>query len=178
MVPSRRHYFIKEWLESFYDHPILDEIASGKNANYINCYPKAPGPLAPAFIRQPERLNMLSFTSWHFYLHLFSIHSFHASMVLFFNSKRFHVIVCGRFFSCGGWSNAQFLCGWAVGGFYIAYTLFLCDWVSDLESKVPQVLLGLCLIYLANIKFTGLIYSIVFLFLHFLGCFGRSGRRP
>jgi len=68
-----------------------------------------------------------------------------------------------------------------VDGQLAVFTLltlyFLCDWVSNLEKKVPLVLLGLCLIYLANIKFTGLIYSMIFLFFAFTWVFWKDRGR-
>ena len=42
---------------------------------------------------------------------------------------------------------------------------------------MPLILLGLCLIYLANIKFTGLIYSLVFLFFAFTWVFWKDRGR-
>ena len=116
---------LKNGWNPFYDQPILDEIASGKNANYINCYPKAPWTISACVYATTGAIEYAKFYQLVLlFASFFSIHSFHASMVLFFNFKRFHVIVCCRFFSCGGWPNAQFLCGWAVSRFYITYALF------------------------------------------------------
>ena len=159
---------LKNGWNPFYDQPILDEIASGKNANYINCYPKAPwtisacvyattGAIEYAKFYQLVLLFASFFLSIHFMLRWFSFSILSAFMLSFVVA--FSPVVVGQ--------TLSFYVDGQLAVFTLLTLYFLCDWVSNLESKVPLVLLGLCLIYLANIKFTGLIYSMVFLFFAF-----------
>ena len=160
--------FLKNGWNPFYDSPILDEIVSGKNANYINCYPKAPwtisacvyattGAIEYAKFYQFVLLGASFFLSIHFMLRWFSFSILSAFLLSFVVA--FSPVVVGQ--------TLSFYVDGQLAVFTLLTLYFLCDWVSNLESKVPLVLLGLCLIYLANIKFTGLIYSMVFLFFAF-----------
>jgi len=159
---------LKNGWNPFYDQPILDEIASGKNANYINCYPKAPwtisacvyatsGAIEYAKFYQLVLLFASFFLSLHFMLRWFPLSILSAFLLSFVVA--FSPVVVGQ--------TLSFYVDGQLAVFTLLTLYFLCDWVSNLESKVPLVLLGLCLIYLANIKFTGLIYSMVFLFFAF-----------
>ena len=159
---------LKNGWNPFYDQPILDEIASGKNANYINCYPKAPwtisacvyatsGAIEYAKFYQLVLLFASFFLSLHFMLRWFPLSILSAFLLSFVVA--FSPVVVGQ--------TLSFYVDGQLAVFTLLTLYFLCDWVSNLESKVPLVVLGLCLIYLANIKFTGLIYSMVFLFFAF-----------
>ena len=159
---------LKNGWNPFYDQPILNEIASGKNANYINCYPKAPwtisacvyatsGAIEYAKFYQLVLLFASFFLSLHFMLRWFTLSILSAFLLSFVVA--FSPVVVGQ--------TLSFYVDGQLAVFTLLTLYFLCDWVSNLESKVPLVLLGLCLIYLANIKFTGLIYSLVFLFFAF-----------
>ena len=159
---------LKNGWNPFYDQPILNEIASGKNANYINCYPKAPwtisacvyatsGAIEYAKFYQLVLLFASFFLSLHFMLRWFPLSILSAFLLSFVVA--FSPVVVGQ--------TLSFYVDGQLAVFTLLTLYFLCDWVSNLESKVPLVLLGLCLIYLANIKFTGLIYSMVFLFFAF-----------
>jgi hypothetical protein len=159
---------LKNGWNPFYDSPILDEIASGQNANYINCYPKAPwtisacvyattGAIEYAKFYQLVLLFSSFFLSIHFMLRWFSFSILSACMLSFVVT--FSPVVVGQ--------TLSFYVDGQLAVFTLLTLYFLCDWVSNLETKVPLVLLALCLIYLANIKFTGLIYSIIFLFFAF-----------
>ena len=159
---------LKNGWNPFYDQPILDEIASGKNANYINCYPKAPwtisacvyattGAIEYAKFYQLVLLFASFFLSLHFMLRWFSFSILSAFLLSFVVA--FSPVVVGQ--------TLSFYVDGQLAVFTLLTLYFICVWVSNLESKVPLVLLGLCLIYLANIKFTGLIYSMVFLFFAF-----------
>ena len=159
---------LKNGWNPFYNQPILDEIASGKNANYINCYPKAPwtisacvyatsGAIEYAKFYQLVLLFASFFLSLHFMLRWFPLSILSAFLLSFVVA--FSPVVVGQ--------TLSFYVDGQLAVFTLLTLYFLCDWVSNLESKVPLVLLGLCLIYLANIKFTGLIYSLVFLFFAF-----------
>ena len=159
---------LKNGWNPFYDQPILNEIASGKNANYINCYPKAPwtisacvyatsGAIEYAKFYQLVLLFASFFLSLHFMLRWFPLSILSAFLLSFVVA--FSPVVVGQ--------TLSFYVDGQLAVFTLLTLYFLCDWVSNLESKVPLALLGLCLIYLANIKFTGLIYSLVFLFFAF-----------
>lgn len=160
--------FLKNGWNPFYDSPILDEIVSGQNANYINCYPKAPwtisacvyattGAIEYAKFYQLVLLFSSFFLSIHFMLRWFSFSILSACMLSFVVT--FSPVVVGQ--------TLSFYVDGQLAVFTLLTLYFLCDWVSNLETKVHLVLLALCLIYLANIKFTGLIYSIIFLFFAF-----------
>ena len=160
--------FLKNGWNPFYDSPILDEIVSGKNANYINCYPKAPwtisacvyatsGAIEYAKFYQLVLLFASFFLSLHFLLRWFPLSILSAFLLSFVVA--FSPVVVGQ--------TLSFYVDGQLAVFTLLTLYFLCDWVSNLEKKVPLVLLGLCLIYLANIKFTGLIYSMAFLFFAF-----------
>ena len=159
---------LKNGWNPFYDSPILDEIASGQNANYINCYPKAPwtisacvyattGAIEYAKFYQLVLLGASFFLSVHFTLRWFSLSVVSASLLSFVIT--FSPVVVGQSLS------------FYVDGQFAVFTLltlyFICDWITDFEKKVPFILLSLCLIYFINIKFTGLVYSLVFLFFAF-----------
>jgi hypothetical protein len=159
---------LKNGWNPFYDQPILDEIASGQNANYINCYPKAPwtisacvyattGAIEYAKFYQLVLLGASFFLSVHFTLRWFSLSVVSASLLSFVIT--FSPVVVGQSLS------------FYVDGQFAVFTLltlyFICDWITNFEEKVPLVLLSLCLIYFINIKFTGLVYSLVFLFFAF-----------
>ena len=159
---------LKNGWNPFYDQPILNEIASGKNANYINCYPKAPwtisacvyatsGAIEYAKFYQLVLLFASFFLSLHFMLRWFPLSILSAFLLSFVVA--FSPVVVGQ--------TLSFYVDGQLAVFTLLTLYFLCDWVSNLESKVPLVLLGICLVYLANIKFTGLIYSMVFLFFAF-----------
>ena len=159
---------LKNGWNPFYDQPILNEIASGKNANYINCYPKAPwtisacvyatsGAIEHAKFYQLVLLFASFFLSLHFMLRWFPLSILSAFLLSFVVA--FSPVVVGQ--------TLSFYVDGQLAVFTLLTLYFLCDWVSNLESKVPLVLLGICLVYLANIKFTGLIYSMVFLFFAF-----------
>ena len=159
---------LKNGWNPFYDQPILNEIASGKNANYINCYPKAPwtisacvyatsGAIEYAKFYQLVLLFASFFLSLHFMLRWFPLSILSAFLLSFVVA--FSPVVVGQ--------TLSFYVDGQLAVFTLLTLYFICVWVSNLESKVPLVLLGLCLIYLANIKFTGLIYSMVFLFFAF-----------
>jgi hypothetical protein len=160
--------FLKNGWNPFYDQPILNEIASGQNANYINCYPKAPwtisacvyattGAIEYAKFYQLVLLGASFFLSVHFALRWFSLSLVSASLLSFVIT--FSPVVVGQSLS------------FYVDGQFAVFTLltlyFICDWITNFEKKVPFVLLSLCLIYFINIKFTGLVYSLVFLFFAF-----------
>ena len=85
---------LKNGWNPFYDLPILDEIASGKNANYINCYPKAPwtisaclyattGAIEYAKFYQLILLAASFFLSLHFTLRWFTLSLVSASLLSF-----------------------------------------------------------------------------------------------
>ena len=97
------------------------------------------------------------FLSVHFTLRWFSLSLVSASLLSFVIT--FSPVVVGQSLS------------FYVDGQFAVFTLltlyFICDWITNFEKKVPFVLLSLCLIYFINIKFTGLIYSMVFLFFAF-----------
>jgi hypothetical protein len=156
---------LKNGWNPFYDHPILDEIASGKNANYINCYPKAPwtisacvyattGAIEYAKFYQLILLAASFFLSLHFTLRWFTLSLVSASLLSFVIA--FSPVVVGQ--------SLSFYVDGQLAVFTLLTLYFICDWITNFEKKVPLVLLGLCLIYFINIKFTGLIYSLVFLF--------------
>jgi len=169
---------LKNGWNPFYDQPILDEIASGKNANYINCYPKAPwtisacvyatsGAIEYAKFYQLVLLFASFFLSLHFMLRWFPLSILSAFLLSFVVA--FSPVVVGQ--------TLSFYVDGQLAVFTLLTLYFLCDWVSNLEKKVPLVLLGLCLIYLANIKFTGLIYSMIFLFFAFTWVFWKDRGR-
>jgi len=170
--------FLKNGWNPFYDSPILDEIVSGKNANYINCYPKAPwtisacvyattGAIEYAKFYQFVLLGASFFLSIHFMLRWFPLSILSAFLLSFVVA--FSPVVVGQ--------TLSFYVDGQLAVFTLLTLYFLCDWVSNLEKKVPLVLLGLCLIYLANIKFTGLIYSMIFLFFAFTWVFWKDRGR-
>jgi hypothetical protein len=171
--------FFKNGWNPFYDSPILDEIVSGKNANYINCYPKAPwtinacvyattGAIEYAKFYQLVLLFASFFLSLHYLLRWFPLSILSAFLLSFVVA--FSPVVVGQ--------THSFYVDGQLAVFTLLTLYFICDWVANLEKKVPLLLLGLCLIYLANIKFTGLIYSMIFLFLRLLGYFGRIAGAP
>ncbi len=160
--------FFKNGWNPFYDSPILDEIVSGKNANYINCYPKAPwtinacvyattGAIEYAKFYQLVLLFASFFLSLHYLLRWFPLSILSAFLLSFVVA--FSPVVVGQ--------TLSFYVDGQLAVFTLLTLYFICDWVANLEKKVPLLLLGLCLIYLANIKFTGLIYSMAFLFFAF-----------
>ena len=166
---------LKNGWNPFYDQPILDEIASGKNANYINCYPKAPwtisacvyattGAIEYAKFYQLILLAASFFLSLHFTLRWFSLSLVSASLLSFVIA--FSPVVVGQ--------SLSFYVDGQLAVFTLLTLYFICDLITNFEKKVPLVLLGLCLIYLANIKFTGLIYSLVFLFFAFTWVFWKD----
>ena len=170
--------FLKNGWNPFYDSPILDEIVSGKNANYINCYPKAPwtisacvyattGAIEYAKFYQFVLLGASFFLSIHFMLRWFPLSILSAFLLSFVVA--FSPVVVGQ--------TLSFYVDGQLAVFTLLTLYFLCDWISNLEKKVPLVLLGLCLIYLANIKFTGLIYSMIFLFFAFTWVFWKDRGR-
>ena len=166
---------LKNSWNPFYDLPILDEIASGKNANYINCYPKAPwtisaclyattGAIEYAKFYQLVLLAASFFFSIHYTLRWFSFSLVSASLLSFVIA--FSPVVVGQ--------SLSFYVDGQLAVFSLLALYFICDWITNFEKKVPVVLLGLCLIYLTNIKFTGLIYSLVFLFFAFSWVFWKD----
>ena len=166
---------LKNGWNPFYDLPILDEIASGKNANYINCYPKAPwtisaclyattGAIEYAKFYQLVLLAASFFFSIHYTLRWFPLSVVSASLLSFVIA--FSPVVVGQ--------SLSFYVDGQVAIFTLLTLYFVCDWITNFEKKVLLVLLGLCLIYLANIKFTGLIYSLVFLFFAFSWVFWKD----
>ena len=169
---------LKNGWNPFYDLPILDEIASGKNANYINCYPKAPwtisaclyattGAIEYAKFYQLILLAASFFLSLHFTLRWFSFSLVSASLLSFVIA--FSPVVVGQ--------SLSFYVDGQLAVFSLLALYFICGWITNFEKKVPLVLLALCLIYLANIKFTGLIYSLVFLFFAFSWVFWKDRGR-
>jgi hypothetical protein len=159
---------LKNGWNPFYDLPILDEVASGKNANYINCYPKAPwtinacvyattGAIEYAKFYQLVLLAASFFFSIHYSLRWFSLSLVSASLLSFVIA--FSPVVVGQ--------SLSFYVDGQLAIFSLLSLFFICDWITNFEKKVPLFLLGLCLIYFINIKFTGLIYSLVFLFFAF-----------
>jgi hypothetical protein len=170
--------FFKNGWNPFYDSPILDEIVSGKNANYINCYPKAPwtinacvyattGAIEYAKFYQLVLLFASFFLSLHFLLRWFPLSILSAFLLSFVVA--FSPVVVGQ--------TLSFYVDGQLAVFTLLTLYFICDWVANLEKKVPLLLLGLCLIYLANIKFTGLIYSMIFLFFAFTWVFWKDRGR-
>ena len=170
--------FLKNGWNPFYDSPILDEIVSGKNANYINCYPKAPwtisacvyatsGAIEYAKFYQFVLLGASFFLSLHFLLRWFPLSILSAFLLSFVVA--FSPVVVGQ--------TLSFYVDGQLAVFTLLTLYFICDWVANLEKKVPLLLLGLCLIYLANIKFTGLIYSMIFLFFAFTWVFWKDRGR-
>ena len=170
--------FFKNGWNPFYDSPILDEIVSGKNANYINCYPKAPwtinacvyattGAIEYAKFYQLVLLFASFFLSLHFLLRWFPLSILSAFLLSFVVA--FSPVVVGQ--------TLSFYVDGQLAVFTLLTLYFICDWVANLEKKVPLLLLGLCLIYLANIKFTGLIYSMIFLFFAFAWVFWKDRGR-
>ena len=170
--------FFKNGWNPFYDSPILDEIVSGKNANYINCYPKAPwtinacvyattGAIEYAKFYQLVLLFASFFLSLHYLLRWFPLSILSAFLLSFVVA--FSPVVVGQ--------TLSFYVDGQLAVFTLLTLYFICDWVANLEKKVPLLLLGLCLIYLANIKFTGLIYSMIFLFFAFTWVFWKDRGR-
>jgi hypothetical protein len=170
--------FLKNGWNPFYDSPILDEIVSGKNANYINCYPKAPwtisacvyatsGAIEYAKFYQFVLLGASFFLSLHFLLRWFPLSILSAFLLSFVVA--FSPVVVGQ--------TLSFYVDGQLAVFTLLTLYFICDWVANLEKKVPLLLLGLCLIYLANIKFTGPIYSMIFLFFAFTWVFWKDRGR-
>lgn len=169
---------LKNGWNPFYDSPILDEIASGKNANYINCYPKAPwtisacvyattGAIEYAKFYQLILLSASFFLSLNFTLRWFSLSLLSASLLSFVIA--FSPVVAGQ--------SLSFYVDGQLAVFSLLTLYFICDWITNFTKKTPLILLGLCLIYLANIKFTGLIYSLVFLFFAFSWVFWKDRGR-
>lgn len=170
--------FFKNGWNPFYDSPILDEIVSGKNANYINCYPKAPwtinacvyattGAIEYAKFYQLVLLFASFFLSLHYLLRWFPLSILSAFLLSFVVA--FSPVVVGQ--------TLSFYVDGQLAVFTLLTLYFICDWVANLEKKVPLLLLGLCLIYLANIKFTGPIYSMIFLFFAFTWVFWKDRGR-
>lgn len=155
---------LKNGWNPFFDYPISNALASGQNANYVNCYPKASWTVsaciyaATGAIETAKAVNFILlfasfFLSLHFLLRWFSLTLYTA--VIFSVLLSFSPVVVGQ--------TLSFYVDGQIAVFCLLSIFFICQWIENLDKKEPLWILGLCIIYFVNIKFTGLIYLVIFL---------------
>lgn len=158
--------FLSDGWNPFYDDIIPDGSVSGNNANYINHYPKA------TWIYQSVVYLFWGNIEWGKSLHLHLLFSFGFLLFSFLSQKTvlsltqriilvlmavISPITLGQLFS--------FYVDGILYCFLGLFLLFLLDCVVHHEKR--WALLFLSFVFLINIKFTGLVYALLFAF----GCF-------
>jgi hypothetical protein len=158
--------FLSDGWNPFYDAVIPDGLVSGNNANYINHYPKA------TWIYQSVVYLFWGNIEWGKSLHFHLLFSFGFLLFSFLSQKTvlsvtqriilvlmavISPITLGQLFS--------FYVDGILYCFLGLFLLFLLNCVVHHEKRWP--LLFLSFVFLINIKFTGLVYALLFAF----GCF-------
>ena len=156
---------LKNGWNPYYDHLINNAQASGLNANYINHYPKAAWIVAASLyvfgggieLAKASTLILFfssCFLSYHFLKKWLGFSAL--STLLIAGVTCASPVVIGQ--------SLSFYVDGLMAACMLIFLLFLVDYCKEPRHFLRLIPLGLVLIFWVNLKFTALIYCVVFLF--------------
>lgn len=153
--------FLNKGWNPFWNEPIQDAQVSGLNANWVNCYPKAAWIFQAGVldftndIELGKALHPISNLSFACLLYSFLKRHFSISTL---NALLFTLLICSSTITLG-----QLFSFYVDGILFSFLGIFLLLWVECLISEKPFFLwVFLSFLFLINLKFTGLVYALIF----------------
>jgi hypothetical protein len=153
--------FLSDGWNPIWDHALLDSAVSGENACWVNSYPKA------SWVFQSGIFQLFGNVEYGKSLHLISLFSF-AFLLFSFLQHRvnlgfFNSLVLTLMMSISTITLGQLFSFYVDGVLFSFLGIFLLLWIEYLIfDKKVFIWVVFSFIFLVNLKFTGLVYALVF----------------